>query len=83
MVAQLRPGNGGAYYQSYPDTHMMYDASFIRGAGGTLGYTFSPNKIGFQRLRVYVAATNFFLITDAAGYDPEGSSLRQKRFISS
>lgn len=78
MVAQLRPGNGGAYYQSYPDTHMMYDASFIRGAGGTLGYTFSDlvaNKIKLQKLRVYLNARNFFLITKAAGYDPEGSSL--------
>lgn len=75
MVAQLRPGNGGAYYQSYPDTHMIYDASFIRGAGASIGYTFSSKNLGLQRLRAYVAANNFFLITQTAGYDPEGSSL--------
>ncbi len=75
MVAQLRPGNGGAYYQSYPDTHMIYDASFIRGAGATIGYTFPAKNLGLERLRLYVSANNFFLITKAAGYDPEGSSL--------
>ena len=78
MVAQMRPGNGGAYYQSYPDTHEMYDGSFIRGANGTIGYTFSDNvtkMLGFQRFRIYLNAANFFLITKAAGYDPEGSSL--------
>lgn len=78
MVAQVRPGNGGAYYQSYPDSHMIYDASFIRGSNATLGYSFSnylANKMGVQKLRIYMNATNFFLITKAAGYDPEGSSL--------
>jgi hypothetical protein len=78
MVAQLRPGNGGAYYQSFPDTHEMYDGSFIRGANATLGYTLSDklmNKLHFQRIRIYISAVNFFLITKAAGYDPEGSSL--------
>lgn len=78
MVAQMRPGNGGAYYQSYPDTHEMYDASFIRGSNATIGYTFPDNKmkkLGFSRLRIYLNAQNFFLITKAAGYDPEGSSL--------
>jgi TonB-linked SusC/RagA family outer membrane protein len=78
MVAQVRPGNGGAYYQSYPDTHEMYDASFIRGSNATIGYTL-PDKIiehwGFSRFRLYLTAQNFFLRTKAAGYDPEGSSL--------
>lgn len=78
MVAQLRPGNGGAYYQSFPDTHMMYDGSFIRGANATVGYTLSDNlsnRWHLQRIRFYLSAVNFFLITKAAGYDPQGSSL--------
>lgn len=81
MVAQVRPGNGGAYYQSYPDTHEIYDASFIRGAGATLGYSLSQasvNKVGLQKLRFYLSAQNFFLITKCAGYDPEGSSLDKR-----
>lgn len=78
QVAQFRPGNGGAYYQSYPDTHEMYDASFIRGSNGVIGYTFPDKtiqKLGFSRFRIYLSAQNFFLRTKAAGYDPEGSSL--------
>jgi hypothetical protein len=78
MVAQVRPGNSGPYYQSFPDTHMIYDSSFIRGSSATLGYRFAKeltNKIGVQNARVYLTAANFFLITKAAGYDPEGSSL--------
>ena len=78
QVAQLRPGNGGAYYQSFPDTHMMYDASFIRGANATIGYTLSDklvSRMHLQRVRFYLNAANFFLITKAAGYDPQGSSL--------
>jgi TonB-linked SusC/RagA family outer membrane protein len=78
MVAQLRPGNGGAYYQSYPDTHMIYDAAFIRGSGATIGYSFNGKKLGLQKLRAYASANNFFLITNAAGYDPEGSSIDKK-----
>jgi len=78
QVAQLRPGNGGAYYQSFPDTHMIYDGSFIRGANATVGYVLSEklmNRLGLQRVRLYLSAVNFFLITKAAGYDPQGSSL--------
>lgn len=78
QVGQMRPGNGGAYYQSYPDTHMMYDASFIRGSNAAIGYSFSNNatkQLGFSRFRIYLSAQNFFLRTKSAGYDPEGSSL--------
>ncbi|MDD4776977.1 MAG: TonB-dependent receptor [Fermentimonas sp.] len=76
MVAQVRPGNGGAYYQTYPDTRWIEDASFIRGDGMTLGYTFPKaisNSIGASRFRVYLNASNFFLLTKYSGYDPEGS----------
>lgn len=73
MVAQVRPAH--TYYQSYPDSHIISDASFIRGSSATIGYTFSAGHIGLQRLRVYMNAMNFFLITKAEGYDPEGSSL--------
>ncbi|MEI6680179.1 MAG: TonB-dependent receptor [Mariniphaga sp.] len=77
MIAQVRPGNGGAYYQSYPDTHMIEDGSFIRGDGLTFGYSFAEAtlaKIGLSKLRLYVNAKNFFVITGVKGYDPEGSS---------
>lgn len=78
MVAQLRPGNGGAYYQSYPDSHMISDASFVRGGGATIGYSFPVQALKLQKIRAYISANNFFLITKVEGYDPEGSSIDKK-----
>lgn len=75
MIAQMRPGNGGAYYQSYPDTHMISDASFVRGGSATIGYTFPVQAWKLRKIRAYLSAANFFLITNVEGYDPEGSSL--------
>ncbi|WP_346861658.1 TonB-dependent receptor [uncultured Draconibacterium sp.] len=75
-IGQVRPGNGGAYYQTYPDTHWIEDCSFIRGEGMTLGYTFSESilkRVGLQKLRIYGTAKNFFVLTEYTGYDPEGS----------
>ncbi len=73
-IAQVRAGNAGARYDSYSDTHEIYNAAFIRGSVASLGYTFSD--IGVSRLRVYASAENFFLLTaiELEGYDPEGSS---------
>jgi TonB-linked SusC/RagA family outer membrane protein len=76
MIGQVRPGNGGAYYQTYPDTHWIEDCSFVRGDGMTLGYTFPKtilDKVKLSKLRVYATAKNFFVITKYTGYDPEGS----------
>ncbi|MFA5819195.1 MAG: TonB-dependent receptor [Bacteroidales bacterium] len=74
MIGEVRPGMGGAYYQTYPDTWWIEDASFIRGEGATLGYTLPSNIIGgLSRLRVYFTAKNFFVLTKYSGYDPEGS----------
>jgi hypothetical protein len=78
MIAQVRPGNGGAYYQSYPDSHMISDASFVRGSGATIGYSFPVTAWKLQKLRAYISANNFFLITKIEGYDPEGSSIDKK-----
>src|SRR5690625_6329783 len=49
MVAQMRPGSAGAYYLSYPDTHIISDASFIRGSGATLGYSLPATVIDRDR----------------------------------
>jgi TonB-dependent starch-binding outer membrane protein SusC len=71
VIGEVRPGMGGAYYQTYPDTHWIEDASYVRGEGATIGYTVPIKSI--SRLRVYFTAKNFFLITKYSGYDPEGS----------
>ncbi len=75
-IGQVRPGNGGAYYQTFPDTHWIEDCSFIRGDGMTLGYTLPKtvlNKFGMTKVRFYTTAKNFFVLTKYTGYDPEGS----------
>jgi TonB-linked SusC/RagA family outer membrane protein len=73
MIGQLRPGMGGSYYQTYPDTHWVEDASFIRGESATLGYNIEKKFLGINRLRVYANLKNFFVLTKYTGYDPEGS----------
>jgi len=76
MIGQVRPGNGGAYYQTYPDTHWIEDASYLRGDGMTLGYTLPLSiikRLGVSKVRLYATAKNFFVITKYTGYDPEGS----------
>jgi hypothetical protein len=64
---------GGSYYQTYPDTHWVEDASFIRGESATLGYNIGKKFLGINRLRVYANLKNFFVLTKYTGYDPEGS----------
>ncbi len=79
MIAQVRAGNAGARYDSYPDTHMIWNAAYMRGQTASLGYTFHGNLGGIDKLRVYATAENFFLLTAVKlpGYDTEGSSIQQ------
>jgi len=72
MIAQVRAGNAGARYDSYPDTHMIWNAAYIRGQTASLGYTIHGNLGGIDSLRVYATADNFFLLTavELPGYDP-------------
>lgn len=73
-IAQWRPVSAG--YDNRDTDHMIQDGSFIRGRNALIAYNFSnlPAKIGFQNLRVYVSAQNFFLLTEYQGYDPEAST---------
>ena len=79
MIAQLRAGNAGGKYDSYPDTHMIWNAAYIRGQTLSLGYTFRGNLGGLDKLRVYATADNFFLWTavQLPAYDPEGSAIQK------
>jgi TonB-linked SusC/RagA family outer membrane protein len=64
----------GSFYQTHIDSWWVEDGSFIRGQNIVLGYTF-PDKVisknAISKLRVYVSAQNFFLVSDYTGYDPE------------
>lgn len=53
-------------------TRFLHDASYLRLKNIQIGYTI-PNtqKIGIEKLRVYVAATNLFTLTQFPGMDPE------------
>ena len=80
MVAQIRAGNAGARYDSFTDTHEIYNAAFVRGSLLSVGYT-ANDFIGLRSLRVYFTTENFFLLTaiELEGYDPEGSSMGKRR----
>jgi TonB-dependent starch-binding outer membrane protein SusC len=63
-----------------PSTFWLRDGSFIRCENLTLGYNFKNLK-GISRLRLYVVATNLFVITKYAGVDPEVSTDGTQRYI--
>ena len=74
-IAQVRPSY--VYYDTKIDTKKVENGSFIRGKNMMLGYTLPASLTGrwhLSNLRVYLAAQNFFLITDYFGYDPEVST---------
>ncbi len=55
-------------------SYFVEDGSFIRCTDVTVGYTL-PNlitkKIGIEKVRAYVSASNLFILTNYSGYDPE------------
>ncbi|HJD92920.1 TonB-dependent receptor [Bacteroides coprosuis] len=51
------------------------DGSFVRLSSASLGYTFNTSKFKYvNKLHLYVAANNLFVITNYSGYDPEVNS---------
>ena len=55
------------------------DGSFLRLQSATIGYTLPDTmtqKIGIQRLRLYVTGSNLFCLTNYSGYDPEVDTRR-------
>ncbi|MDF1572948.1 MAG: TonB-dependent receptor [Bacteroidales bacterium] len=75
------PGNefpraawGGATNNNRPSTRFIEDGSYVRLKNLQLGYTLPiglSEKIGIQRLRIYVSAQNLFTYTKFSGLDPE------------
>lgn len=54
----------------YPSSWAIEDGSFLRFNNLTIGYTVPVKKV-FTRLRFYMTANNFAIITNYSGYDPE------------
>ncbi len=65
--------SAGAFY---PHSWAIEDGSFLRFNNLTIGYTFPAKKLAGTRLnkvRLYLTANNFAIITNYTGYDPEVS----------
>ncbi|MCF0057616.1 TonB-dependent receptor [Dyadobacter sp. CY356] len=71
-VAQIRETRAG--YVTNVDSHWIFDGSFLRGRNLLLGYNFPSaltSKLKMSKLRLYVSAQNFFLLTKYPHGDPE------------
>ncbi|GGC07240.1 SusC/RagA family TonB-linked outer membrane protein [Dyadobacter sediminis] len=71
-VAQIRETRAG--YVTNVDSHWIFDGSFLRGRNLLLGYNIPSDvisKIKLSKLRVYLSAQNFFLVTKYPHGDPE------------
>lgn len=71
-VAQIRETRAG--YVTNVDSHWIFDGSFLRGRNLLLGYNIPSeviSKLKLSKLRVYVSAQNFFLLTKYPHGDPE------------
>ncbi|GAB3027419.1 TonB-dependent receptor [Niabella terrae] len=72
MVAAIRDTRAG--YVTNVDSRWIEDGSFIRGRNLMLSYNFKPEaiqKLWLSKLRLYVSAQNYFLVTKFSGNDPE------------
>ncbi|GAB3181029.1 SusC/RagA family TonB-linked outer membrane protein [Telluribacter humicola] len=73
-IAEIRETRAG--YVTNVDTRWVYDGSFIRGRNLLLGYNVPSeltSRMRLSRLRVYVSAQNFFLLTKYPHGDPEAT----------
>ena len=65
----------GPYYtKRFAQSWALEDASWLRLATLTIGYTLPENltqKIHLNKVRVYATGTNLFCLTPYSGYDPE------------
>ncbi len=68
-----------------PSTRYLESGDFLRMANMTLGYNFTGDTFGnhIDRLRLYVAANNLFVITDYTGFDPEVDMNKQINGVNS
>lgn len=63
-------------YSRQENSRFLEDGSYVRLRSLTLGYTLPQavsRRAGIDKARIYVAASNLFLITDYTGSDPESN----------
>lgn len=66
-------GSNKVYRNVMPNSSNIFDASFLRLANISLGYTFRFKKY-LKALKVSLSVSNAFTLTSYPGYDPETSS---------
>jgi len=67
----------GATSNSLFSDFFVEDGSFLRIQNAQLGYTIPTeimNRVGADKLRIYVSANNIYTFTEYRGYDPSASS---------
>jgi TonB-linked SusC/RagA family outer membrane protein len=60
--------------QATENDYALEDGSYFRNKSMILGYTFPKfwlDKMGFERVRMYIQAVNLFTLTKYKGFDPE------------
>lgn len=65
-----------ANYSIQENSRYLEDASYLRLRNISLGYTFNKSwteRVKLKNLRLYVSASNLFLITPYSGADPEAN----------
>ena len=53
------------------NSYYLEKGSFLRLQNASLGYNFNIKKLGINKLKVYLAGENLFVITKYSGMDPE------------
>ncbi len=72
--APIQETNGSFSSNSVPNSYFVENGSYLRARNTQLGYNLPAktfNRVGIQRMRVYVSAANLFTITKYTGADPE------------
>lgn len=74
QIAEIRETRAG--YVTNVDTRWVFDGSFLRGRNLLLGYNLPADltsKLKMSRVRLYISAQNFFLLTKYPHGDPEAT----------
>jgi TonB-linked SusC/RagA family outer membrane protein len=73
-TAPIQELNASSSSGATPNSYFVENGTYVRMRNAQIGYTFNVNalkKVGVQKLRIYVSATNLFTLTGYSGIDPE------------
>lgn len=72
--APIQENDGNFSTNGIPNSYFVENGSYLRAKNMMLGYTFPKpvlQRIGIEKVRLYVQASNLFTITKYKGIDPE------------